>query len=95
MALGQVPCGCGGRNPTCYRCDGCGFTTREPTQSWNTQGCRESGTELPRPATRSETREWGGYCGPTQRKTKCPHCGKTVRKIGLTDHVRAKHPNAT
>ncbi len=28
---------------------------------------------------------------PGSTKSACPHCGKRVRRHGLTDHIRAAH----
>lgn len=29
---------------------------------------------------------------PNPAKTNCPHCNKRVKKVGLADHIRVKHP---
>lgn len=79
-------CQCHGLNPDCYVCNGTGWVSHDTVIM---RGHSEAETEE---KTKRDPLVLPPYISrrKAQFGRKCPYCGET--KIGLSDHIRAKHP---
>jgi hypothetical protein len=78
-------CSCGGSNDSCYRCFGRGYY--EPITTDMIATPRRFITTAARPSS-ARTHVFSALPGHAEKQT-CPFCG--ARKVGIGDHIRAKH----
>lgn len=78
-------CSCGGRNKSCFRCEGTGMVQ---SQGRNAVTIR-TGVVIQSGDALAPKR---GRAAKVYKPEKCPICRKKVGRGGIASHIRAKHP---